>query len=271
MGQGMKKIAVVLRGHKRTWDLSKEHMFKFFEQMGCQVDYYVSLWNTPGVDRNQLTLDFANRNLKVLLITEPSAEYITPWLGPAYLSSLVSKYIFEEEYLSQEPYDMIVDTRPDVAFEWLPHRKKMFCPKMAVGTTRVEPVALDNGAGTLWQGLDDHCFIMDSITHVIWSQRFRFTHELQNQRPLPCGNHSMLWEYAKLYKIDSYVIPWFNSDLVRPSVINFKDSVFYNKSMSARHTWNMATKEEKRKFVIDAGVGEKDYEEAIQIYKEPQK
>lgn len=262
----MKKIAVVLRGHKRTWDLTKEHMFEFFEKFECHVDYYVSFWNTPGVDRNQLTSDFADRNLKALVITEPSTEYITPWLGPAYLSNLVSGHIFQEEYLSKAPYDIIFDTRPDVAFE-LSDNKKMFCPKMAVGTTRVEPVAVDNGGGNVWQGLDDHCFIMDSTTHVIWNQRFRFTHELQDQRPLPCGNHSLLWEYAKVHKIESYVIPWFKCDLVRPNIINFNKRSFYENAMEARHSWNMASGEERQQFVINAGVSEFDYAESIKTYK----
>lgn len=266
----MKKVAVVLRGHKRTWDFTKEHIFQFFEKFGCQVDYYVSFWNTLGVDRNQLTLDFNGKNLKALLITDTSTEYITPWLGPAYLSSLVSKYIFEEEYLSKASYDMIVDTRPDVAFDFLPYSKKMFCPKMSVGTTRVEPVVIDNGGGSTWQGLDDHCFIMDSTTHVIWNQRFRFTHELQSQIPLPCGNHSLLWEYAKVHGIESYTIPWFNSELVRPNVINYQEQNFYIRAQISRHNWNKHSSEERKNIVVTAGVSEQDYAEAIQTYKAPE-
>lgn len=267
----MKKIAVVLRGHKRTWDLTKEPMFQFFKQLRCHVDYYVSFWNSPGVNREQLISDFAGKNLKSLLITDPSEEYVTPWLGPAYLSSLVSGRIFREEYLTKESYDMIFDTRPDVAFELLINSKKMFCPKMAVGTTRVEPVVVDNGGGGVWQGLDDHCFIMDSTTHVIWNQRFRLTHELQSKLPLPCGNHSMLWEYAKLNGIESYVIPWFNCDLVRPNIISFNTRPsFYENAMEARHGWNMASGEERKRFVIDAGVAEQDYAESIRTYTAPE-
>lgn len=262
----MKKIAVVLRGHKRTWDFTKSHMFQFFEQMGCRVDYYVSLWNTPSVDQEQLTQDFVGKNLKALIITDTSTEFSNPWLGPAYLSNLVSGHIFQEEYISRENYDMIFDTRPDVAFELLTNNKPLFCPKMAVGTTRVEPVVVDNGGGGVWQGLDDHCFIMDSATHVIWNQRFRFVHHLQYYFPIPCGNHSMLWEYARIHNIDSYVIPWFNCELVRPSIIEIEDPIFYNRSNLGRNLWNIASSEERRKFVVDAGIGEHDYAESIQTY-----
>ena len=181
-----------------------------------------------------------------------------------------SYYNSGESIFSDTRYDMIVDTRPDVAFDFLPYSKKMFCPKMSVGTTRVEPVVIDNGGGSTWQGLDDHCFIMDSTTHVIWNQRFRFTHELQSQIPLPCGNHSLLWEYAKVHGIESYTIPWFNSELVRPNVIDYQEQNFYIRAQISRHNWNKHNSEERKNIVVTAGVSEQDYAEAIQTYKAPE-
>ena len=57
----MKNIAVVLRGHVRTWHFNAPKVFDFYNEIADNVDYYFITWdtsNTEGVEES-----FTNQNL----------------------------------------------------------------------------------------------------------------------------------------------------------------------------------------------------------------
>ena len=264
----MRKIAVVLRGHKRTWDYTKKYTFEFFSNVADQVDYYVALWKTDSINQEQLIEDFRGQSLKSLLIEDKDNEFYTPWFGPAYLSNKASKYIFQEECLSDVNYDLVFDTRPDVAFLRL-GTEEFSTIKNAVGCDKVYPTEVPNGDGTVWQGLADQCFTMDSKTHAIWNQRYRLDGVTQNKLNLSTGNHSMLWKYAGVHDINAYVFPWFKTDLVRPNIYRYThDNIdHFNLNTNLSHMeWNHFNLDEKLKETIKAGIAPEDYIEAFGVY-----
>lgn len=105
-----KKIAVVLRGHIRTWEYISPIVKKFYATIAQEVDYYVVLWETEKSRNYDMTSDFKNENLvSNLLVPIPNdPEIYNGWAGPAYLSKRVVSNIVNE------PYDMVFDTRPDI-------------------------------------------------------------------------------------------------------------------------------------------------------------
>ena len=44
----MKNIAVVLRGHVRTWHFNAPKVFEFYNSIADNVDYYFTTWDTSN-------------------------------------------------------------------------------------------------------------------------------------------------------------------------------------------------------------------------------
>lgn len=262
------KIAVIIRGHRRTWDYCKPFTFSFFSMISKRVDYYVVLWNTNKDNPVESLLnDFQHRNLKVLKNISIDTEYYNPWRGPAYLSQIAGNYIFEEECLSNKKYDLIFDTRPDVAFQRI-NGTQFFTIDNAVGCDRVQPEPTNDG-GHIWQGLSDQCFTMNSKTHAIWSQRHRLGPKIQEKLSLITGNHSMLWIYSKIYNIDSYTFPWFRTEIVRPNIQYLSSESldqFFIDALISRNKWNTYNTEKRISETLAAGIDLEDYQDAFSTY-----
>ena len=46
----LKHIAVVLRGHVRTWNFCAPKVFDFYNQIAEDVDYYFIVWDTSNTE-----------------------------------------------------------------------------------------------------------------------------------------------------------------------------------------------------------------------------
>ena len=57
----MKNIAVVLRGHVRTWRFNAPKVFDFYNEIADNVDYYFITWDTSNTEGIEET--FINQNL----------------------------------------------------------------------------------------------------------------------------------------------------------------------------------------------------------------
>ncbi len=128
----MKNIAVVLRGHVRTWHFNAPKVFDFYSKIADNVDYYFITWdtsNTEGVEES-----FKNQNLihfhilgyslhnALLAEGEETGEYYNGHLGPPYMNMIMAPHIRRQEKRLKDntKYDCIFDSRPDV----LPVRNK---------------------------------------------------------------------------------------------------------------------------------------------------
>ncbi len=128
----MKNIAVVLRGHVRTWHFNAPKIFDFYDEIADNVDYYFITWdtsNTEGVEES-----FKNQNLihfhilgyslhnALLAKGTQTSEYYNGHLGPPYMNMIMAPHIRRQEKRLKDntKYDCIFDSRPDV----LPVRNK---------------------------------------------------------------------------------------------------------------------------------------------------
>jgi hypothetical protein len=109
----LNNIAVVLRGHLRTWEWNAPQAFEFYNSIAHNVDYYISTWATPELRTVKIDQTFADVNLvKKLYVDYQDREY-TSWGGPALLSLHIVPHVRQQHRLT--PYDVVFDTRPDVA------------------------------------------------------------------------------------------------------------------------------------------------------------
>ena len=101
-----KNIAVTLRGHIRTWNYTRPAIFKFYEQLAENVDYYYATWQLPYLDSQKLNSTFDSVNLiQHHLVHMPVAlEFKGCRLGPSYLSSHIQL---------KKDYDCVIDSRFD--------------------------------------------------------------------------------------------------------------------------------------------------------------
>ena len=110
----MKNIAVVLRGHVRTWAYNAPVVFDFFDSIAENVDYYGFTWDTPQLKQINVFESFkkAGKELKHFEAVTLHKHRFTSWAGPALLATHAAPYIRQEHNIN--PYDAVFETRFDV-------------------------------------------------------------------------------------------------------------------------------------------------------------
>ena len=233
----LKKLAVVLRGHKRTWDYVKHNQFNCFEQLAEVVDYYMVVWKVGNIEESILKKDFDNRNLKYLNLC-PYKNDLTCSSQEYHINIALPK-IFQEEYLSKEKYCAIIETRPDMAFNIIDPN---IDPTNLINSLGVSgPTRYHVGSNENQKMLQDTCFIYNFYTGVLWNSRNIFDAELQQMfiDQMPNNSHNAYYEVAKYLNIKSYNIPWFNTVMVRPSIIyhNNNSNTLFENAHTALKQW----------------------------------
>lgn len=164
------RIAVIYRGHLRTWNYVKEVNFQFFESISKNVDYYFVTWDI-GKDFSAIENDFKDRNLIKFLLVKRDDKYYQSDFGPVYHLSKILPYKKEREQTVK--YDAVIDTRPDVIL-----KKISDFPVLEDMTLYVEWMN-DNIPNTI-NGIGDLCNIMSSEVFDIISQRYK---QAENRLP----------------------------------------------------------------------------------------
>lgn len=105
----MNTIAVVLRGHLRTWNFGKKSIFSTLESQYPNIDWYFVTWRESLSEKREQSLlkDFENKKLFLHIIEESSKSY-NPWRGPGTLCMQVATQVQERNYST------VFETRPDV-------------------------------------------------------------------------------------------------------------------------------------------------------------
>lgn len=125
----IKKLAVIIAGEYRTWDICYKYLFKFFENRAEQIDYYFVTWDVTSyksrrfaeykpVTEDDVTQYFSDKNRLVsykIVNSEDCANSHTYTLK-AYLSKIGNILKREVETANDFVYDQVVDTRPDIYF-----------------------------------------------------------------------------------------------------------------------------------------------------------
>lgn len=239
------KIAVFLRGHKRIWEYTKRNILEFCNGLSDQVDYYVAVWQNYEKPEEIISMqsDFPNDRLKAFIIATDIDINGGAGKGPAHLSSVLSSYRLVEEVCSKQKYDLILDTRFDVVF-------KKICNITIPSPFTIGSTQVDQDLG-LYKGMEDYCFVADRLVHTIWCHRVYQTHD--PYRKLPYIGHAWFTEYAKMYGIKPYNIPWFKAYIVRPSYATVDIDTIFEKYHELDYPWHCMTNEEKKKIILDIG------------------
>ena len=186
------RVAIFIRGFKRTWDWVKDHNFKIVESIyGTNIDWYVATWSTPNRDHNELLTDFANKNLKAFCILNESqypfdettrgiwspdarkdwkSKFDSYW-RIAYLDFILGNEKVKTEIRESISYDKVVFTRFDVLYDCINiELEKLPIPKFFMSGVIIDTEDMDRCIDHDWY------YKTDSLTADIISSRFFDTH-----------------------------------------------------------------------------------------------
>jgi len=165
----MDRIAVVLRGHIRTWNIIHQDVFDFYSTIAQNVDYYFITWSLPNFDFVPIKNTFKNQNLVDFVILPKVEQWYTSWYGPSIMTYILRPYI--EQRLKSVQYDAIIETRPDVAIRFRenntlskPESNKLYVYNIEVHTS--------NNTKKPTIALTDYWFLSDYNVFKRMSERF---------------------------------------------------------------------------------------------------
>jgi len=281
----MKNIAVVLRGHVRTWHFNAPKVFDFYDAIADNVDYYFITWdisNTKGVKET-----FENRNLinfqiisweleNSILEGDPEGKYYNGHLGPAFMNTLILPYKRLREKELNQKYDCVFDTRPDVMPVRLKHLwgGKSGTPidtiapaKETVYTTGLE---IHTNLSSIAQGKDiaiqDWFLYCDSDTFEKTTLRYhsdKYVYELGNGP----GTQIELREYYSQNEMSLCVTDWVKAYMIRPNAfkLDWKDQRDNDKIIDSIREWPTLDSETKTNLCEHYGVSINDYKDTPSI------
>jgi len=203
-------IAVVLRGHLRTWMWNSPAVFDFYNSIAHNVDYFVTTWETPNLRQEKIEISFEKANIEpkcYLKVGYQDREY-TSWGGPALLSLHALPYMRQQH--RQTPYDVVFDTRFDVVPHRFPDIPLTPIQKNTLYTTLFTNLLDKFGDRNI--GMMDHMLV--SQFEVFESMCDRII--VGSQDTKEC--HVDMLEFAKKQGFNvSNSLPWMNAFMTRPS------------------------------------------------------
>ncbi len=249
------RIAVVYRGHLRTWNYVKEVNFQFFDSISKNVDYYFVVWDLP-YDLTRIEEDFKNRNLIKFLLVDKEEKYYQSDFGPPWHLNKILP--FKKEREKEVKYDAIFDIRPDIIL-----KKTADFPVLKDMTIYVEwfndPIL---NVPQMVYGISDICNIMSSKVFDIISQRYKQADEIEPALHINFKNYCD----ENNIKIEKFV-NFCQDYLIRPQILDSIKNPFdvlkleimdYVPYMSL---WLRLTKEQKIETLIRHNILLDDYDD----------
>jgi len=119
-------VAVLLRGHVRTFRTIYPYIFEFYKKIAKNVDYYFITWHGSQVNTNTSVI-FKDENLIAEVYLQPNVDHgADSFKSSSYLAYMLLPYKHARE--KDVHYDVVFDTRPDVIPVLLPNRP-IFVPE----------------------------------------------------------------------------------------------------------------------------------------------
>lgn len=245
----MNHIAVILRGHPRTWNLIKDYTLDTYDKLAKNVDYYFVTWHVPNTGVADLLDAFNGRNLVQFVMVPIIQEYYNSYYGSSWLPYNVLPYKRLRE--KEVTYDAVIDSRPDIAIQLLPNKKIIPPEENSVYTTGLE-------LHYNWQlekkdiAVKDWFFITTSKVYDIMAQRFI----LQDK----AGTQISYRTFAESEGINVCTINYINTMIARPNIagIELSDKTFAEARFKSLQ-WAHLSKEERKEFAKAAHIREEDY------------
>lgn len=253
----MNRIAVVLRGHVRTWFYNNPAVFKFFESIANEVDYYVITWK-GSCDDQRLEQSFNGQNLKKVIRLE-TEEFVNSWLGPAWQTLHMAPHVFAVH--KWNPYDALFDTRPDVMHHRIQNKSVILPEKDTLYTERFTMHVRDPevDANVYHLGLADILLMSTPEVYFRLAERFIMTDDSE------C--HSDLKIFCDRLRINTCLLDWATSAISRPNAIDripncfdfFNNEKTGTSEASLFYEWMIMDKEKRKKLLNIHNVSLIDY------------
>lgn len=250
----MKNIAVILRGHFRTFGYTHKTIFDFYDSIAENVEYYASTWDTDGNSAGRFEHILESNNKKIIKILKVPAEesYYNSWRGPSWLNYNIIPYKKLRE--RKIKYDAVFDTRPDVMYQ-LKNKDFYSAPEpMTLYTTR--HMTTDRVADNITRiGVEDWFFMSSSEVHTMMNYRFAETNEI--------GTHNKILQIATELNFNTVAMPWIECSIVRPNAFveipNQSEYFTEIKTNLLNENWIAMTKEAKIKILNDNNIPIEDF------------
>ena len=265
----MKNIAVVLRGHVRTWHFNAPKVFEFYNSIADNVDYYFTTWDTSNTDGIEKTFEYQNlihfqivsHSFENAILTEGDfkGKWYNGQLGPPYMNMMILPHLRRREKQLETKYDCVFDTRPDV----LPIRQKILFGEDAgkeISITKPEPnsiyitgleVQLNLSSGlptssTEDIAIQDWFLYMGSDEFEKFSMRYHSDNFIYTMGTGP-GTQIELREYIFVNKMYLCIQDWSRGYMMRPNVfrLDWLDSKDLTTILDTNREWPDLLKDKK--------------------------
>jgi hypothetical protein len=252
-------IAVILRGQVRHWHYLSPAVFKFYDDIATNVDYYFVTWNYGFETRVEES--FLGRNLVKYLEVDITNNYGSSWTGSAWLNYNIVPYKRIREKTVK--YDAVIDTRPDVIPYLHPDKTILPIDENMLYTNAFNYMITEPKEDTYnYLGMQDHFFVMSSKVFDVYSQRY--IHPATSY-----GCHSDIVRFCNNENINVGLISWCDARISRPNAIDIIDSPFDHFKLTPeggmywsiiQQRWMAATSEEKLGYLTRQGIDQRNYE-----------
>jgi len=248
----MKNIAVILRGHYRTWDYNHKEAFKFYESIAENVEYYFVTWQLENMFSKRITDSFQDNNQKLIkfLPIYPDQLYYTSWYGPSHLNHSIIPYKKQRE--REIMYDAVFDTRPDIIYKRVENKTISLPEPNTLYVTRYEPQHGPDGNKHI--GIEDHFMMSTSEIHNIMSTRHAYRDVI--------GCQSQILKLATEFGIHTALIDWVKDSIVRPTAfasIPKPENYFDGDHAKVEREWGFLPVEQKLALLKHHAIREEDY------------
>lgn len=250
-------IAVILRGHVRTWKYIHTNIFKFYKSLARSVDYYFISWEDSIIDSDVPTT-FTNNgeNLeKIIYLSNKSVDVniYNGFTGPSRMCWELVPWIRQKQKITK--YDFIVETRPDIfpfhnetfSYPFYLEPNTMYVPHLEIhnnGLTGLDEIAVP-----------DWLLIYDTHSFETMAQRYIYNDHIGAQ---------IQWvHFAKQEGIKISIMRQFGTFITRPSVysvdMNLEIQLLKSEIGNSIGKWNNSSHQEKLEIIKQARLSLFDY------------
>jgi hypothetical protein len=269
----MKNIAVMLRGHVRTWYFNYPAVFEFYDSIAENVDYYFITYdnsNHAGIEKT-----FKGKNLITLQIYPhdfDTKKWYNSWYGAAVMSTFLIPWRKRREKETGKSYDAVFDTRPDV----YPIRKidldnpKNYIPSLPPEQNCIYSPGLEihtnlskNGhrEGLPEIAIRDWFLMMRPEVYDTMANRYINDYRVYTDGKSPGAQI----EYIEIAQTQGFYLcttDWIDTAMTRPNIftLDWKQSRDWTDIVCASgNTWTNLSRDEKINLCLKYGVKVTDY------------
>lgn len=243
-------IAVLLRGHVRTWKIIYPYVFDFYESIARNVDYYFITWQGSQATTN-LYGTFKGRVLSGCVFLQPNTDFASDsYKSSSYLAYMLLPYKHARE--QHITYDMVFDSRPDV-IPILRKNKFLFPAEENTLYTTSFDLHINQRTNFYDVAVQDWFFACSSKVYDKMAERF-IVHNDQ-------GVQVTIRDFAERNGINVNSLSWARAFMARPNITDIiKDGILdYDRLNQSISEWMLYDSDKKLEYIFRNGIVKTDY------------